>query len=161
MSPKTPRTLRLLTASTILYMLIALLAGLAAIAWDLPAEFGGSRTGLTVTRDFLYGMGTAISPPLYTVLIQLALLVLTRRMDRWGIVGVLGLTLIGLMTFIGALGEPINKRIFSPAAFDPLKALLMAAQILLSLAILICGLKEWARRIREKHRLSHRGESIP
>ncbi len=161
MSPTTPRTLKLLTASTILYMVIALLSGFAAITWNLPAEFGGSRTGLTATRDFLYGMGTAISPPLYTVLLQFVFLILTPRKDRRGTVGVLGLALIGLMTFIGALGEPINKRIFSLAALDPLKALLMAAQILLSIAILIFGLLEWSRRRKEKYRLSRMGESIP
>ena len=40
-------------------------------------------------------------------------------------------------------------RIFNPATFDPLKALLMAAQIHLSLAILVLGLMESARRRRE------------
>ena len=137
MNTSTPRTLKLLTASTILYMLLALLAGLVAISENLPAEFGGSSTGLSVRQDFLYGMGTAISPPLYTVIIQLVLLMLAPRKDRWGMLGVLGLALIGLFTFIGVLSEPINRRIFGPATFDPLKALLVAAMIFLPLAILV------------------------
>ena len=155
MKDPTPRILKLLTVSTILYMLLALLAGLVAIDQNLPGEFAGSHTGLTAAQDFLYGMGTAISPPLLTLLLQLALLMLTPRDDRWGTLAVLGLALIGLLTFLGALGEPINFRIFNPATFDPLKALLMAAMILLPLAILVLGLMEWARRRREKYGLAH------
>jgi hypothetical protein len=146
----TPRALKLLTASTILYVLIALLAGLVAIVENLPAEFGGSSTGLPVTQDFLYGMGTALSPPLYTVIIQIVLLIVALRKDLWGTIGVLGLALIGLLTFIGALSEPINRKIFNPATFDPLKALLVAAMILLPLAIVVFGLLEWARRRKER-----------
>ena len=150
MNASTPRTLKLLTASTILYVLIALFAGLVAIVENLPSEFGGSSTGLPVTQDFLYGMGTAISPPLYTVNIQLVLLIVALRKDVWGTIGVLGLALIGLFTFIGALSEPINRKIFNPATFDPLKALLVAAMILLPLSIVVFGLLEWARRRKER-----------
>jgi len=142
MNASTPRTLKLLVASTIFYIVIALLAGLVAIVENLPAEFGGSSTGLPVTQDFLYGMGTAISPPLYTVMIQIVLLIVALRKDHWGTIGVLGLALIGLLTFIGALSEPINRKIFNPATFDPLKALLVAALILLPLTIVVFGLLE-------------------
>lgn len=147
-----PPTLKRLIASVSLYMTIALIAGVIAIVENLPAEFGGSSTGLTVTQDFLYGMGTAISPPFYTLIIQLALLWLAPRKNAWGTVGTVGLTVIGLLTFIGALSEPINLKIFNPATFDPLKAVIMAGLILLSLAIILLGLMEWARRRREKYR---------
>lgn len=143
------RTYERLKISVLLYMAIALIAAVIAIRENLPAAFGGSSTGMTVTQDFLYGMGTAISPPFYTLLIQLALLMLAPRKDRWGTVGVLGLTIVGLMTCIGALGEPINLRIFNPATFDPLKALIMTCLILLPIAIMAFGLMEWLRRRRE------------
>ena len=149
MTATSPVTLKRLTASVILYMIIALIAGGIAIAENLPAEFGGSSTGLTATQDFVYGMGTSLSPPLYTLIIQLGLLLLVRRKDRWGTVGVLGLTVIGLMTCIGALGEPINQRIFDPATFDPVKAAIMAGMILIPLVIVVFGLMEWMRRRRE------------
>jgi hypothetical protein len=139
-----------LTISVILYMVIALIAGVVAIAQNLPAQFAGSSTGLTATQDFMYGMGTALSPPLYLLPIQIALLWLARRRDQWGQAGVGGLTVIGLMTCFGALGEPINRRIFNPATFEPLKAVLMAAMILLPVVIVVLGLMEWARRRREK-----------
>ena len=150
MGPSTPPALKLLTASTILYMVISLLAGLVAIDRNLPAEFAGFQTEQTVTQAFLFGMGTAISPPFYTLILQAVLLLLAYRTDGWGIFGLLGLALIGLLTFIGALGEPINLQIFSPATLDPLQALMMAAEILLSLAILVLALMEWGRR-KEMH----------
>src|SRR6476660_5433911 len=150
MTARTPVTLKRLTISVILYMVMALIAGLVAIAQNLPAEFAGSSTGLTATQDFMYGMGTALSPPLYLLPIQIALLWLARRRDRWGQVGVGGLTVIGLMTCFGALGEPINRRIFNPATFEPVKAALMTGMILIPVVIVIFGLMEWARRRREK-----------
>lgn len=149
MNTFSPSTLKRLIASVSLYMAIALIAGVIAIVENLPAEFAGSSTGLTATQDFLYGMGTALSPPFYTLIIQLGLLLLIPRRDRWGTVGVVGLTVLGLMTFTGALSEPINLRIFNPATFDPLKALIMAGMILLPVAIMVLGLMEWARRRRE------------
>jgi hypothetical protein len=149
MTAVTRATLRWLTTSAILYMMIALIAGGIAIAENLPAEFAGFRTGLTATQDFLYGMGTALSPPLHTLIIQLAFLLMLPRRDKWGNVGVLGLTVLGLITCIGALGEPINQRVFNPATFDPVKAVIMAGMILIPVAIVVFGLKEWSRRRRE------------
>ena len=148
MAAVAPANLKRLTASVILYMVIALIAGAIAILENLPAQFGGFSTGLTAMQDFLYGMGTALSPPFHTLIIQFVLLVVAPRKDRWGTFGVLGLTLIGLMTCIGALGEPINRRIFNPATFDPVKALIMAGMILIPVVIVVFGLMEWARRHR-------------
>jgi hypothetical protein len=150
MSVSTLPSLKLLRISTILYMVTALLAGLVAVTWNLPAEFAGSHTGLPVTQSFLYGIGTALSPPLSMLIIQFVLLLLTARKDRWGSFAILGLALIGLMTFIGALGEPINRIIFNPVTFDPTKVALMAGMILLPLAILILGILEWSRRQQKK-----------
>jgi hypothetical protein len=146
----TPRTLKLLTACTLTYMATALIAGLVAISRNQPAALGGYHSELTVTQEFLYGMGTAISPPIYSIFIQAILLMLAYRMNRWGTVGVLGLALLGLMSFLGAISEPINRRIFNPATFDPLPALLMGAMILLPLAILALGIMEWSRRRQER-----------
>jgi hypothetical protein len=63
--------------------------------------------------------------------------------------GVLGLTVLGLITCIGALGEPINQRVFNLATFDLVKAVIMAGMILIPLVIVVFGLMEWMRRRRE------------
>ena len=149
MTAVTRATLMWLTTSVILYMMIALIAAGIAIAENLPSEFAGFRTGLTATQDFVYGMGTALSPPFYLLPIQITLLLLAPRRDKWGNVGVLGLTVLGLITCIGALGEPINQRVFNPATFDLLKAVIMAGMILIPLVIVVFGLMEWMQRRRE------------
>jgi len=131
-------------------MVIAFIAGVVAITQNLPAKFAGSSTGLTAPEDFMYGMGTALSPPLYLLPIQTALLWLARRRDQWGQIGVGCLTVIGLMTCFGALAEPINRRIFNPATFEPVKAALMLAMILIPVVTVVFGLMEWTRRRREK-----------
>ena len=141
-------TLKRLIATSILYMIVALIAGVVAIAENLPAEFAGSSTGLTAPQDFVYGMGTALSPPLYAVVIQLALTALTRRSDGWGMFGVVGLILMGLFTFIGALGEPIRNQLFNVETFDFPKAAIMTGTTLLPLFIVAFGILEWARRRR-------------
>jgi len=58
--------------------------------------------------------------------------------------------LLGLMTCFGALGEPINRRILNPATFEPVKAALMSAMILIPVVIVVFGLMEWTRLRREK-----------
>ena len=144
----TAPTLKRLIASSILYMAVALIAAVVAIAQDLPAEFGGSSTGLSVWQDFVYGMGTALSPPLYSLVIQLALTALAPRADGWGMFGVIGLAVMGLFTFVGALGEPIRNEVFNRDSFDLPKAVILVGMILLPLFIMAFGILEWARRRR-------------
>lgn len=72
------------------------------------------------------------------------------RRDRWGRRSVLGLAVLGLLSVIGALGEPILLEIFHPATFDLPKALLYAGMIVLPLATLILGSLEWSGRRRDK-----------
>src|SRR5512138_578829 len=107
MSTKTPASLKRLIACSILYVGLSLVAIAIAIADSRPAGFVGLSTGLPVMQDFLYGMGTAMSPPLYYLLAQVVLTIFAARRDRWGGVGVVGLVIFGLCSVIGALGEPI------------------------------------------------------
>jgi hypothetical protein len=126
------------------------MAAAVAIAANRPAGFAGLSTGLPVVRDFLYGMGTAMSPPLYYLVVQLILTLFAFRRDRWGRRGVLGLALFGLFSVIGALGEPILLEIFDPATFDLLKALIYGGMILLPLGTLIFSILEWIGRHRSE-----------
>jgi hypothetical protein len=70
------------------------------------AAFGGSSSGLPVVQDFLYGKGTAMAQPLYWLIAQIVLTVLAPRRGLWGAVGIMGLAIFGLLSGIGALGEP-------------------------------------------------------
>jgi hypothetical protein len=56
--------LKRLVQASILSLIWASIATVMAIVLNLPAQFGGSTSGLPVVQDFIYGMGTALSAPL-------------------------------------------------------------------------------------------------
>ena len=145
-----PTTLKRLITSSILYMVIALIGAVAAIIENRPANPGGFSTGLPVLQDFLYGNGTAMSPPLYMMAAQALFTILALRRDRWGTFGVGGLTISGLLFGVGMLVEPILFEIFNPATFVPFKALIVIALIIVPLVMIVFGFREWRRRRREK-----------
>ena len=96
-------------------------------------------------------MGTAMSPPLYWLMAQVALTILAPRRDRWGGVGVVGLAIFfGLLNGISALGEPINLEIFNPLTFDLFKAVIQTGMIIVPFAMMVFGILEWSRRRRER-----------
>ena len=148
MNATTPNPLSRLITSSVIYMILALIAAGIAIAENLPAEFGGSSTGLPVLQGFLYGYGTAMSPPLYTLLVQAVFTLLVRRRSRWGTIGIVGLAISGLFTAFGALSEPINLRIFNPATFDFLKAIVQGGMIIVPAVMTVFAILEWSRRRR-------------
>jgi hypothetical protein len=150
MKPAVPATLRRLVMSSIVYVVLSLIATGIALAENRPAEFGGSSTGLPVLQDFLFGQGTAMSPPLYWLVAQVVLSVLSPRRDRWGAVGVIGLAIFGLLLGIGALGEPIFLETFSPATFNLPKAVIQAGMIVVALLMMVLGIIEGLRRRRER-----------
>ena len=57
----TPSKLRRLVLSSILYLIWASIGAVVAIVLNLPAQFGGSTSGLPVVQDFI-GTGTGIGP---------------------------------------------------------------------------------------------------
>lgn len=145
-----PTTLKRLITSSILYMVIALIGAVVAIFENRPANAGGISTGLPVLQDFLYGNGTAMSPPLYMLVAQAIFTVLAPRRDRWGTFGVGGLTIAGLLFGVGMLVEPILSEIFNPSSLEFFKALIVIALIIVPLVMLVFGIREWRRRRREK-----------
>lgn len=141
-----PVTLSRLTQASYTYIAVAVGAAAVAIIQDRPAGFGGMSTGLPVLQDFLYGLGTALSPPLYWLIAQFLLTRLSLRSGLRGMVGVIALTLFGLLLGIGALGEPVTYEAFNPATFDPLIALIQIGMIGVPLVMMAFGFMEWRRR---------------
>jgi len=146
----TPIKLRRLVQSSILYLIWASIATVVAIVLNLPAQFGGSTTGLPVVQDFIYGMGTALSPSLWWMVPQALLTWLawnqTNRRSTWGVIG---LTLFGVAEFIGALGEPITYELLDPVTFNPLLAVIQAGMIIIPLVMMVFAIQEWRRRRSE------------
>jgi len=142
--------LKLLIISSILYIVISIIATGMAISENRPAEFGGTSTNLSVVQDFLYGQGTAMSPPLYWLVIQALLTIIATRRNFWGVVGVTGLAIFGLLSGIGALGEPIIKEIFSLATFDLVKVIVQAGMIAIPFLFMAFAIMELIRRIKNR-----------
>lgn len=145
-----PSTLKQLIACSVLYVVWASIAAVVAIAENRPGEFAGFSTGLSPLQNFLYGMGTGMSPPLIHLMVQVAFTMLAPRRDRWGGVGVVGLAIFGLLTVIGAIFEPINLELLNPMTFNLPRALLQSGMIIIPFAMMIFGILECSRRRREQ-----------
>ena len=150
MSAVTPATLKRLIACSVLYVVWASIAAVVAIAENRAGEFAGFSTGLPALQNFLYGMGTGMSPPLLHLIVQVVFTILALRRDRWGGVGVVGLAFFGLLTVIGAIFEPINLELLNPVTFNLLKAVIQSGMIIIPFAMMVFGILEWSRRQRER-----------
>ena len=124
-----------------LYLLAATVGAALAIREDLPGEFAGRTSGHSASADFFRGTGTALSPGLAMLCAQSILTVLSTRGGRTGTASLAGLTLLGMGATVGMLGEPIAYRVLSPKRFDPLKAVLVLALLLLPSSISVLGMK--------------------
>ena len=150
MSTITPSTLKRLIACSVLYVVWASLAAVVAIAENRAGEFAGFSTGLPALQNFLYGMGTGMSPGLLHLIAQVALTILAPRGDRWGGVGVVGLAIFGFLTVNGALWEPINLELLNPVTFNLPRAVIQSGMIIIPFAMMVFGILEWSRRRRER-----------
>ena len=145
--------LKRLVQSSILYLIWATIAGVVAIVLNRPAEFGGSTSGLPVVQDFIFGMGTALSPPILWMVAQAFLTWLAwNQMKRRSTWGVIGLTLFGVAEFGGALGEPITYELLNPDTFNPLVAVVQAGMIIIPLVMMVFAIQEWRRRSESKQK---------
>jgi hypothetical protein len=124
-----------------LYLLAATIGAALAIREDLPGEFAGRTSGHSASADFFRGTGTALSPGLAMLSAQSILTVLSTRGGKAGTAGVAGLTLLGIGATVGMLGEPIAYRVLSPKGFDPLKAVLVLALLVLPSSMSVLGMK--------------------
>jgi hypothetical protein len=145
-----PIKLKQLVLFSILSLIWNSIATVVAFVLNLPAQFGGSTTGLSVVQDFLFGMGTALSAPLVWMVSQALLTWLAwNRTSRWSIWGVIGLVLFGATTFIGVSGEPITYELLNPSTFNPLLAVIPAGQVIIDFVLMVFGIQEWRRRRSE------------
>ena len=142
--------LKRLVQASILSLIWGSIATVVAIVLNLPAQFGGSTSGLPVVQDFIYGMGTALSAPLVWMVAQALLTWLAwnqrNRRSTWGVIG---LTLFGATTFIGTLGEPITYELLNPVTFNPLLAVIPTGMIIIDSLMMVFAIQEWRRRRSE------------
>ena len=147
-----PAAIKRLVTTSFIYMLVAIVAGAVAISRNLPAQpMGeGSGTGRPVLQEFLIGNGTAMSPGLPWLAVQVLLTLLAVRGDRWGTISVALLGFHALLSGIFATTEPIFRKIFSPATFDPLLAVVETCIVVLPFLIVALAGLELQRRLRAR-----------
>ncbi len=135
---------KLLSWVCALWLLNVATGAAVAIREDLPGELiAGVFVGKDASGDFFKGPGTALSPGLAHIATQAIFAVLSTRGGRAGMAGAAGLVVVGAGATIGALGEKITYRVLSTRTFDPLKAVIVSAGIILSTLMTVLG----ARRL--------------
>jgi quercetin dioxygenase-like cupin family protein len=139
-----PETDRPLTLVSALWLLNSAIGARVAIREDLPAEWvAGLYAGSDASAEFFKGRGTALSPGLPMMAAQALFTVLSARGGTTGKIGAAGLVLLGSGGTIGVLAETITYRVLSPKTFDPDKAPIVSAAVVLSPLMVILG----ARRL--------------
>ena len=139
-----PGSDKLLSWVCTLWLLNAAIGAAVAIREDLPGELiADVFTGRDASAEFFKGPGTALSPGLAHIAAQAVFAALSTRGGRAGRAGAAGLVVVGAGATAGALGEKITYRVLSPEAFDPAKAVIVSAGIILSTLMTALG----ARRL--------------
>ena len=135
----------------VLNLILQFIGAAISIAKKLPYEFGGTGDPNNVAQDFLRGGGTALSAPLIPLLVLVVLVILAFRRDGWGILAVGGITLLALLFAVAGSQEPILWRTLRSSPFGVFEAVVVAlgvAGILLSLLMLLFGVRELLERVR-------------
>jgi membrane-bound ClpP family serine protease len=131
--------------------LVASFVGVAvAVGNDWPAAAGGIlQSDRPVWVDALAFNGTALSAPLYLLVLLAVFLVLSLRHGRRGTVGLIGLAAIGLVTALGMISEPIMWRSLAPGTFTALPAAIALVLLFLSCLMAYLAVRQLrARRAR-------------
>jgi len=138
-----PKRLSSLSIVSMLWLLNSAIGARVAIREDLPGRFAGMTRWHDPSADFFRGGGTALSPGLPMMAAQAVFTVLSTRGGRTGKVGAAGLAALGAGSTVGVLGEPITYRVLSSRSFDPAKAPIVSAALVLSALMTVLG----ARRL--------------
>src|SRR6266566_7102596 len=126
-----------------------------AVKDNLPSITPVFTTGKPALEDFLTGNGTALSPPLYLCIVTL-LLILLAFQPKWpGMVGIVGLTILGVIFLLGEFVETNTYRALNPVTFNLPVALVILAEIVLALLMIAFGVVAIVQQ-RQAHRQAAR-----
>ena len=137
-----------LIVTSILSLVNAGIGTAIAVKENLPSVTPVFTTGKPALEDFLTGNGTALSPPLYLCIATLLLIVLA-FLPKWpGMVGVVGLTILGVIFLLGEFIETNTYRVLNPVTFNLPVALVVLTEIVLALLMIAFGV---ITIIQERH----------
>jgi hypothetical protein len=137
--PKTKLNAKIgLVVTSILYLVNAGVGTVLAVKENLPSVTF-ITSGKPALEDFLTGNGTAISPPLYMCLIVVVLLILACLPKRLGMIGVVGLTILGVLFLPAILVERLTSQFLHLLTVDLPVALVQLVDIVLPLLMIVFG----------------------
>ncbi len=143
---ETPPSLSRFVISALFYPVFGIMAALISLAEQMPPQFLGIKSGLDLVSNFLFGVGTALSPPL-TLLIWFGPLVWAgRRRSNTGTSAIFFTMLMSGLCFLNSLLSPINRQIIDTGEFD-LVAMIQLLMMLIPLAVIYFGFTEIKRRV--------------
>lgn len=93
----------------------------------------------------LVGSGTALSAPIYMLVILAVLIALAALSWRGRNIAVVGIIIYGSLSLLGSLFERIVPGVFTPSSFDPLLAVLIAIVAGTALLMIVFGCQELIR----------------
>jgi hypothetical protein len=128
-----------LIVTSILSLVNAVVGTVIAVQHNLPSVTPILTTGKPALEDFLTGNGTALSPPLYLCIITLLLILLAFQTKWPGMVGVVGLTILGMIFLLGEFIETNTYRVLNPVTFNLPVALDVLTAIILALLMITFG----------------------
>ena len=141
-----PTTRRLVSFAALIFV-VWVVSTVVSIVAGWPAQFGAPANPSDVAGEFLR-RGTAPSPPLSIMVALVGIVFLARSRRWWGTLGVVGLCLLAVVTFVGAMGEA-----FAPSTPDVPRAVLVLSGVLgvlLCPALLFFGIAELIDRARRE-----------
>jgi len=142
-----------LPISAVLVLLVASIGAAISIVARMPYEVGGKGDPNTVLQDFISGGGTALSPPLAPMVLMALCILLSPGRRWWGIVGIVGAVLLGLVFLVAGIQEPVLWRALTTWTFGPLAAGVVVVGVLgplLSLLLVLSGIWELIERWRAR-----------
>ena len=143
---ETPPSLSRFVISALFYPVFAIMAALISMAEQMEPQFLGIKTGLDLIENFLFGVGTALSPPLSLLVWFVPLVWFGRSRSNSGTSAIFFTMLLSGLCFLNSLLSPINRQIIDAGEFD-LVAMIQMLMMLIPLAVIYFGFTEIKRRV--------------
>ena len=117
---------------TWIYVFVCLITTAVAVNANMKAEFNHWHTNLTVLNDFIYGIGTALSPPLIVLLAYVILIDFTFKHTITARVSLLLIVLLSIENTLMAVSQPMGTLINFGLVYSALHVLVIILPLIIA-----------------------------
>jgi len=93
-----------------LYVTFSILTTLVSVNFNIKAQVMDWQSNLPVLKDFLYGIGTALSPPLIMLVLLIVLVDLTFKHNLVAKFSLVVIVIVSLLNSVAAIFQPIQTQ---------------------------------------------------